>query len=155
MIEFYGDISNDCKRYIIKTGQRITFTVCLIIALIISIPVIILSINKSLVYSIILLALLIYVSCSLSIPKGKNLGYVIPQRIIIGTEEIISEGKLFYRKKFLTSVKKVVDFGGWYHIYFKFPYMAVNFVCQKDLIVKGTIEEFEEMFSNKIIRKAV
>ena len=43
--------------------------------------------------------------------------------------------------------------GDFYKIYFYFPHKSNLFVCQKDLIIKGTKEEFEELFSAKIMRK--
>ena len=53
----------------------------------------------------------------------------------------------------ISDVKVVVDWGEWYDIIFYFPYKSVGFICQKDLIVEGTIEEFEKLFEGKIIRK--
>ena len=50
------------------------------------------------------------------------------------------------------SVLEVIDMGAWY----KFKYnLTINVftVCQKDLIVEGTIEEFEELFADKLVRK--
>ena len=47
---------------------------------------------------------------------------------------------------------EVIDMGAWY----KFKYnLTINVftVCQKDLIVEGTIEEFEELFADKLVRK--
>ena len=38
-------------------------------------------------------------------------------------------------------------------IFFIFPYKSQRFVCQKDLLVQGTIEEFEAVFEGKIVRK--
>ena len=64
-----------------------------------------------------------------------------------------AEGIQRSETKNLSNVKKVVDMGEWYKIYFYFPYKSNLFICQKDLLVKGTIEEFEELFSDKIIRK--
>lgn len=36
---------------------------------------------------------------------------------------------------------------------FEIPQESINCLCQKDLIVEGTIEEFEERFSEYIVRK--
>ena len=41
----------------------------------------------------------------------------------------------------------------YYKIFFIFPYKSQRFVCQKDLLVQGTIEEFEAVFEGKIVRK--
>ena len=58
-----------------------------------------------------------------------------------------------YAGKEVIDVKKVIDKGNFYIILFYFPHKDVNFICQKDLIVEGTIEEFEELFEGKIVRK--
>ena len=66
---------------------------------------------------------------------------------------ISAEGIQRSETKNLDDIKKVVDMGDFYKIYFYFPHKSNLFVCQKDLIIKGTIEEFEELFSAKIMRK--
>ena len=53
----------------------------------------------------------------------------------------------------ISKVKKVVDCGDWYFIVFKFLEFSNALACQKDLITKGTIEEFEALFEGKIVRK--
>ncbi len=39
------------------------------------------------------------------------------------------------------------------HVIFYLPNFNRRFICQKDLITEGTIEEFEEIFKDKIVRK--
>ena len=78
-----------------------------------------------------------------------------PTRITID----IKENEIFgeYRKgagsRSIDEVKKVIDMGEFYHILFYFPNQWANCICQKDLIVEGTIEEFEKLFEDKIVRK--
>ncbi len=50
-------------------------------------------------------------------------------------------------------VKRVTDRGNFYEIEFYFPPKMVTCICQKDLLVSGTIEEFEKLFEDKIQRK--
>lgn len=55
-----------------------------------------------------------------------------------------------------TGIKQIIDYGEFYqiklyfvaHIGFEFNI----FICQKDLLTKGTLEEFEKMFDDKIVR---
>ena len=49
-------------------------------------------------------------------------------------------------------VKKVLDYGEFYEFRFYFPW-CFGVICQKDLLVEGTIEEFEQFFDGKIVRK--
>lgn len=53
----------------------------------------------------------------------------------------------------MMDVKQVLDMGDWYYITFYFPHKSRSFVCQKDLIIEGTIEEFEALFEDKLVRK--
>lgn len=55
--------------------------------------------------------------------------------------------------KSIDSVKRVLDVGEWYYIFFKTGDTTHSWVCQKDLLTKGTIEDFEKMFDGKIVRK--
>lgn len=50
-------------------------------------------------------------------------------------------------------IKKVIDYGDYYYISFRYPHKIIGCLCQKDLIVQGTIEDFERFFNGKIIRK--
>ena len=83
------------------------------------------------------------------------MGIIIPYAVTIYLREnqIVSSGEKVAEVKNLNQVKKVVDFGEWYKIFFIFPYKSQRFVCQKDLLVQGTIEEFEAVFEGKIVRK--
>ena len=49
-------------------------------------------------------------------------------------------------------IETVVDYGEWYQIYFNIGFRNNYMICQKDLIVKGTLEEYEKLFGDKIVR---
>ena len=78
-----------------------------------------------------------------------------PDEIIILEDiiEVAGNAKYCYKQKKLYEVKKVIDFGAFYSIIFYLPDIDRRFVCQKDLITKGTLEEFEKLFEDKIVRK--
>ena len=50
-------------------------------------------------------------------------------------------------------VRKVIDYGDFYSIRINQQFEHGPFLCQKDLLTKGSIEEFEKTFEGKIIRK--
>ena len=79
----------------------------------------------------------------------------LPQSIIIenGEVETVGTGELSYKCKSIQDIKEIRDMGNFYAIIFYFPNMDRRFICQKDLLVEGTIEEFEELFKDKIVRK--
>ena len=58
-----------------------------------------------------------------------------------------------YTERKIEQVEIVVDYGEYYYFRFCSPHGWGTCFCQKDLIVEGTIEQFEEMFKDKIIRK--
>lgn len=55
--------------------------------------------------------------------------------------------------KAVDKVKRVTDRGNFYEIDFYFPPKMITCICQKDLLVSGTLEEFEKLFDGKIERK--
>ena len=57
------------------------------------------------------------------------------------------------QRKPLSKVKKVVDAGDWYYVVFKGGSINSAFVCQKNLLTKGTLDEFEKLFEGKLVRK--
>lgn len=73
-------------------------------------------------------------------------------RITVNNEE---ETVVYTDKKneyfhMIKDVETVYDYGDYYHIF----EAGDMFLCQKSLLVQGTIEEFEKIFDGKIIRKS-
>ena len=66
---------------------------------------------------------------------------------------VLNHTKGFESRYKICKVKKVVDYGAYYFIYMRRLDPNNGIVCQKDLLTEGTIEEFEELFKDKIIRK--
>ena len=77
----------------------------------------------------------------------------LPYLVRIEESEIYAEVGRGAGTRTLADVKKVLDYGEFYDIIFYFPNKVLNCICQKDLIVEGTIEEFEKLFEDKIMRK--
>lgn len=42
--------------------------------------------------------------------------------------------------------------GDWYVIDFYFPYKNLFFICQKNLLIQGSIDEFERLFEDNIVK---
>ena len=78
-----------------------------------------------------------------------------PHLIIIDMKEkeIFGEYRKGAGSRSIDDVKKVIDMGEFYDIIFYFPNQWANCICQKDLLVEGTIEEFEKLFEGLIVRK--
>ena len=81
---------------------------------------------------------------------------ILPKRIY--TEDgyisvILENGTEEY--KCIADAKKAYDFGEFYAIKFYFGNKNNKFICQKDLLTKGTLEEFEALFEGKIEKKSL
>lgn len=89
------------------------------------------------------------------LPDNIILRFRMIHHVIITEDEIMCE-QIFWggkwKKKPITKVKKVIDYGEAYYVLFSFM-LDTSWVCQKKNIVQGTIEEFEVLFQSKIIRK--
>jgi len=154
MIRFEGAISQTSKKIVLKSYSNLM----LIISICVCIPFVIVNILVAIfidsIYALFLLAILsLPVIAFFAREPKKAYGMIMPEKIIIDEECIESEGERFHKSKLLSDVKKIVDYGDGYLIFFySFP-KTVSFFCQKNLIVEGTIEEFEKLFEDKIVRK--
>ena len=87
------------------------------------------------------------------IPK-KKWDTICPTEISINDETVIIHGETFHQEREISQLKRIIDFGDCYKMEFVFPHKSFSCLCQKNLIVKGTLEEFEERFADIIVRKA-
>ena len=79
----------------------------------------------------------------------------MPSTVLIDVDEQTIEtmgGEISYKCNKIQDIKKVLDFGDFYAIIFYGRNIDRRFICQKDFIVQGTIEEFEQLFEGKIVR---
>ena len=53
----------------------------------------------------------------------------------------------------LKKIKKVVDCGDYYYLYVHRWDASNGILCQKDLLIEGSLEDFEKIFAGKIKRK--
>ncbi len=152
MIVFSGELDKNSKQYVKNKLLKFTAKISIMILLVLSIPIILLSLLWE---KLILLFLIVVVLISISFFMGgnKQIQFGIPKKILIDEYYVNLEGENIYQKKSINTVKKVIDFGDWYHIVFKFPAKSIYCVCQKNLLEEGTIEEFEAVFEGKIVRK--
>ena len=75
------------------------------------------------------------------------------KKVIIKDDVITIISEESSTKKNIKSVKKVRDYGEFYELVFSpFDLLSVC-VCQKSLLSKGSIKEFEELFADKLIKQ--
>lgn len=151
MIEFYGELSAKCKKYLLKKEAMVSLISASIVSMLFCIPIIVAIFMLHWIFIIAILVLILLVVFSAVRPLPKYYNRIFPTRITIKDETIISEGKKFCYERSVSQVKKVIDMGEWYKIEFYFPYKNLRFTCQKDLLIQGTINDFENLFEEKII----
>lgn len=161
MIEFSGIVSEKCnmdRRNRARKYTLILFSICLVFSIIFTVIFGILHDDefKSMLICTIGMGVEIVL---LALPLTKKRLEQIKKFTAIETRIIIENGMISFhnlicdRPKPISKVKKVIDMGDWYYIIFKFGDISNSWICQKDLIKKGTIEEFEKLFEDKIIRE--
>ncbi len=160
MIEFSGELSEINRQRIIKNDTFVNM-VTIMNAVVIYTAIILafaIAFHEWLITIMLspLLVLIIYTPLFPHICKKKDLDEMMQKSIIFDEEYdgiyVDYNGKPRTAYFSFHDVKKIIDLGDSYYIKFYFPKLII-FVCQKDLITQGTIEEFEEMFADKIIVK--
>ena len=150
MIVFEGEVTDkDCLHFL-KKRQTIA-TLCSSIVMFCSTGL-----------PIVLLALATYkiMYCFMFLPIVMSMGVVFAMRKGIPTQVKVSADyiRIKTKNKNLTGcipideVLEVIDMGTWYRFKYNTK-INILAVCQKDLIVEGTLEEFEELFADKLVRK--
>lgn len=161
IIEFFGTLSEQCQREVSKRGRRLAaleFTIVTILFGIVPTIVFALQGDEEYFYEFfgltILLAIVTFV-CWLPINVIRKPPQGVSTDILIKIDDsyITRSGYLRVQKKPLKKVKKVIDAGDWYYVVFKFSGITGAFVCQKDLLTQGTLEDFEKLFEGKIVKK--
>ncbi len=152
MIEFSGQLSPACQEYMVTMNRRGRLYASIFMELLMSIPVTILTLTDDRIYAIFYLPLLILFSNVFFRAPKNSYEQFMPKSVAVENETISAVGKKFFYTRDIVSVKKVVDRGEWYHIYFYFPKKCECFVCEKCLLTKGTLEEFEELFAESLVK---
>lgn len=152
MIVFRGELSEENKKRLnrgMRTVNIITAAILsAILAVFITLAVVYDDTVWAIAYAIIPVMLL---ASALPVPSKKQ-NLVCPEEIIFDDTTVSITGDVFGQKREISQIKKIVDLGTCYKIVFYFPNNSFHCLCQKDLIVEGTIEQFEQRFSGLITR---
>lgn len=154
MIKFEGEISGQTLKFIINQHRNKSLIAASIVSVILAIGIIIFAILYDTVYFIGLAFPIIFVVLSVFAKPSKSIyNIILPQRVYIEGETIICENEKGSISRTLDQVETVIDFGEGYYIRFYFGYRSNTSICQKSLLIQGSIEEFEKKFDGKIVRK--
>ena len=158
MIEFVGHLTGNAFKYYKKT-MIITSQIVLLIGFGIAMPIMFFVFNligsvdlESILFaaSVCLLSAIFLPYPILKFAKGD-----VTRRIYINdglVSAVSCEGRT--RSAQICAIKKVKDFGDYYAMTLPgiCAIVSVYFICEKDLLTNGTIEQFEELFDGKIVR---
>ena len=158
MIEFMGRLTGNAFKYYKKTMIK-TSQIVLLIAFGIAMPIMFFVFNSigGVDLEFMLFTALLFVLTAIFSPylilifaKGD-----VTRRIYINdglVNAVSCEGRT--RSAQICAIKNVKDFGDYYAMTLPgiCAIVSVYFICEKDLLTNGTIEQFEELFDGKIVR---
>ena len=151
MIVFSGQMSEECKRYIIKQAKKSTFWQFIGLSLLGAIVTVAfaMSVHRAIIWFLVPFGLLPLISALPLTRKEREL--YIPSKITI----YLDSGVISWQspsKQYTCNAKdawKVLDAGSWYGIFFG---RKMSILCEKKLLTHGTIEEFEDFFSEILVK---
>ena len=151
MIEFKGIISDKCASHMRNRETMLKLRFCLPLGIALAIPFAIDAISNEPISWVVVVAFLLFGFIGAVPPSKKDYATYLPNSVIIEGNSIAISCENLYQSREVEQVKKVIDFGEWYQIVFAFPHKSLYFICQKDLLVKGTLEDFEGKFKGLIV----
>ncbi len=155
MIEFNGYLTGFAEKHFFRKSRILGQNILLVSSFII-LPAIVSVAIRIQNWTPILIWLFAFAGIPLivMIPKGKKEKIQItPKRIYVEDEYIVCVADRYTESRLVSEVKTVRDFGEFYEMIFPFGRISDKFICQKSLLTKGSIQDFEALFSGKIVNK--
>ena len=153
MIEFNGYLSGNAEKHFFRKARDYAQTL-LMIGAVFALPVVgILGIQLHTWIPLgVNCTLFIIIPLLVRIPKSKREKISItPKKICIEDECIICMADKYEELRSISDVKSVLDHGDFYELIFQFGKTSEKFICQKNLIINGSLEEFELLFEDKFV----
>lgn len=159
MIEFNGVISKEIVKEYSKKENKINgllFMPIIIICLVSAIIACIMH-HNSFIHFCILTIVALLIDIALFFVPPRSIVFKLPKKILIQEKMIIEsleiDGDIIYKHSYdIKYVKKIIDYGQWFEIKWK-KFFTKRIICQKDLLVNSSIEDFETKFKNIIIKR--
>ena len=150
MFEFRGKLSKECEDFLYNKQRRLELISMGIVALVFSIVIIVFAILVNSILFIGLILPLLFVIAPVLPTTKRSFLQRMPNKVLFDFEN----DTIFYQSEkskdtyHISQIEKIHDYGNFYHIIFE-PAPDSYYVLQKDLMVQGTISEFEECFKDK------
>lgn len=152
MIKFEGDLSSNTKKHFLKCETVQKLYLSLIMGAFLCVPVIFAMIYIHAIFALCFIMIAIFVLGMIAPPPQNKYGIIFPNEVIIDDDGIEAKSEVSDYYRYIKDIKNIIDYGEYYLFNFYFPNKCRFFICQKDLIIQGTIEEFEKIFADKIVR---
>ena len=154
MIEFDGYLTGKAEKHYRKRELSVMFMLT-VISFAMVFPIIIPISFKFETFSVVGMYFLIMCLSLIIIMTKTKKGWkkITPKRIYVQDETITCVSDMSTQHKYIEDVKLVRDFGEYYDLVFPMGKKTQSFVCQKNLLTQGTLEEFEALFEGKIVCK--
>lgn len=155
MIEFNGYLSGSAEKRWIRNNRVYTAKLLIISSCFVLPTFIIWGIKAEnwLMVGMVTSLFLIFPSLVFIPQTKKDKHDLTPKNIVIYEDGYITSKMVrMAETKSFSDIKIIKDHGEFYELIFPFGKFSNNFICQKNLLIKGTLEEFEALFEEKIIR---
>lgn len=152
MIEFNGELTGESRKFLLRKQVKFQLFVALFTALPFSILIVLAAAWGRMITLVFLAPIVLGVVASALPPSKKTQKIFMPKRVYLDVKDctIVRECEEKAWIHSFDSVKKVFDYGEWYYFVFNYQNRDMYFVCQKDLLHNGTIDQFESLFAGKI-----
>ena len=156
MIEFTGYLTGKAEKGFVRKSQKVGFGI-MIFAVAFMLPIVF-YMSRTIFHDMIFFyamcgGCVLFVAIPF-VPKGeKEHRAILPKRIYVKEDCIVCTADRYTESKFIQDVSKVIDHGEYYELCFPFGKLSEKFICQKSLLTRGTLEEFEALFEGKITKK--
>lgn len=154
MIEFNGYISGNAEKHFRKKGIILGLKI-IYGGLMLWLPIVVILFFDTKNWLIPGLYCAMFMLCTIlaliSKSKKERLS-LTPKRIFTDGDFIVCVTDENTESRLIADAKQIRDFGEFYEIVFPFGKLSEKFICQKNLLSKGTLEQFEALFEGKIER---
>ena len=156
MIRFLGELEGESRRFLLRRQSLLQMFIWGVSTVIVGVPIVAFALSwKMLILWCYVAYVVIFMFICLLPPTKQAQKTFMPKEVFIDLtdEMIVQKSEKNERFRELSSIKSVLDYGDWYYFKFYFGNKDQYFICQKSLLIEGTIDDFESLFEDKIIRK--
>ncbi len=149
LFEFKGELTGMARKYCKKNDDIRSLSQAIVIFIPLVAIILFVSTKTDYVPWWICFLFLVLIPCSLLKDK-RSRAIIFPTCVMIFNDLLHSESAFdVYESCEIDNIKEILDFGEFYRIVGNYPKLSIT-ICQKNLLCKGNIEEFEQFFAGKI-----